>query len=152
MTTADETPSRLGSSQDLARRMDRMEQKHEELAKEVTALTATVGRVEQNQTHVAELNRLRFDALDTGQKSLAAQLTDFIRRVEGMISGEVETTQARQGRELVTDYQHWRATVEDRLDSHDTFETQGRLLGRITLVLIGGNAIAIIAAIAAIAK
>jgi phage shock protein PspC (stress-responsive transcriptional regulator) len=110
----DETPSpRAGSSVDLARRMDRMEQKHEELAKEVTALTATVGRVEQNQAHATELNKLRFDALDMGVKSLAGQLTDFIKRIDGMVSGEIETAQSRQGRELVDDYRKWREEVDD---------------------------------------
>lgn len=152
LPASDETPSRPGSSQDLARRMDRMETKHEELAKEVTALTATVGRVEQNQTHATELNRLRFDALDTGMKSIGAQLNDFMRRIEGMVTGEVETAQTRQGRELVADYQQWRGETDDRLDSVETFATQGRFLGRVVVIILGGQALALIAAIAALVK
>ena len=116
MNAHEELPTtRAGSSLDLARRMDHMERKHEELAKEVAALTATVGRVEQNQAHATELNKLRFDALDMGVKSLAGQLTDFIKRIDGMISGEVETAQSRQGQALVADYQKWRDEVDDDL-------------------------------------
>lgn len=89
-----------------------MEQKHEELAKEVTALTATVGRVEQNQAHATELNKLRFDALDAGIKSFGAQLGDFMKRVEGIISGEVETTGSRQGQAIIADFTGWRKSVD----------------------------------------
>lgn len=114
----DETVSRSrpGSGPDLAHRMDRMEQKHEDLAKEVASLSSVVSRVEANQEHARELNTLRFDALDTGLKSLSGQLGDFMRRIEGLISGEVETSATRQGRELVLDYQKWRGEVDGFMD------------------------------------
>ncbi len=109
MAEHDETPSpRAGSSQDISRRVERLEA-------EVSTLTVTVARIEQNQAHATELNKLRFDALDMGLKSLGGQLTDFIKRIDGMISGEVETAQTRQGAALVADYQKWRGEVEDDL-------------------------------------
>jgi len=127
--------------------MDRMEEKHDDLAREVGALTTTVGRVELNQRHAEELNTLRFGALDTAVKSIDETLGRFMGRIEGFISGEVETTQARAGREMVRDYEAWREKVNGRLEAHDKFETQGRLLGRIAVLLVASNVIAIIAAI-----
>ncbi len=109
MTTHEELPTtRAGSSADISRRVERLEA-------EVSSLTVTVARIEQNQAHTAELNKLRFDALDMGVKSLGGQLTDFIKRIDGMISGEVDTAQSRQGRELVASYQKWREEVDDDL-------------------------------------
>src|SRR4051812_45041233 len=105
--TDTETP-RAGSAVDLSRRMDKMEQRHEALEGEVRILAQTVGRVEQNQIHVAELNKLRFDALDTGQRALGGQLADFIKRIESIMTGEVETQATRQGQEIVADYREWR--------------------------------------------
>lgn len=137
---------------DLSRRMDRMEEKYDDLAREVASLTGTVARVEQNQTHAAELNQLRFNALDTAISGVGGKLDSFMARVEGIITGEVETAQSKQGAALVADYQKWRAGVEERLDRHDTFETQGRLLGRIAVLLFTSNIIAFVAALAALLK
>jgi transcriptional regulator with XRE-family HTH domain len=168
MSEGNDLTPRAGSTQDVVRRMDRMEQKHEDLAREVGVLSSTVARVEQNQTHAAELNKLRFDSLDTGIGSVKDTLDRFMGRVEGIITGEIQTAQTKTGQEMVADYvkwrketderlsrtstPEWRDEVEKRLDSFDKFETQGRLLGRITVILLGGNAIAIIGVIAALLK
>ena len=117
-----------------------MESRQDSIEQEVRTLAATVARVEQNQEHATELNKLRFDALDTGLKSLSGQLTDFIKRIDGMISGEVETTQAREGRALVADYQRWR-------DEVDADRAKLALLGRLAVIAIGGNALAILGAL-----
>lgn len=132
--------------------MDRMEEKHDDLAREVQGLTATVARVELNQKHAEELNTLRFTALDTALGSLSGKLDAFMGRVEGIVSGEIETAQSRTGAELVDDYRKWRDEVDDRLDTHDKFETQGRLLGRIAVLLVTSNLIAFVAAIAAVVR
>lgn len=164
----DETPPRPGSTVDLSRRMDNIERRQDNIETEVRTLASTVGRVEQNQVHAAELNKLRFDALDMGVKTLTADLTGFMARIDGIISGEIETAQSKRGAELVKDYMEWRdgvdarlaslytpeqkARIEERLDSHDKFEAQGRLLARIGVLLVSSNVIAIIAGIAAILK
>lgn len=137
---------------DLSRRMDRMEEKYDDLAREVASLTGTVARVESNQTHAEKLNELRFNALDTALSTVSGKLDGFMTRVESIITGEVETAQSKQGAALVADYQRWRADVEERLDKHDTFETQGRLLGRIAVLLFTSNVIAFVAALAALMK
>lgn len=152
MTTAEESAPRPGSPTDLSRRMDRLEQNHEALVGQVVSLAGTVARVELNQQHAEELNKLRFGALDQAVGSIAEKLDTFMARVEGVITGEVQTAQSRRGQELVADYQQWRAGVEDRLDKHDRFETQGRLLGRIAVLMVTSNLIAIIAAVAAFMK
>lgn len=110
-----ETP-KPGSYIDLSRRMDNMEENHRVLSKEVGQLTGTVGRVELNQKHAEELTKLRFDSLDTSITSQSGKLDAFIQRIEGIITGEVQTAQGKQGVELVADYQKWRATVEERFD------------------------------------
>lgn len=125
-----------------------MEKKHDELAKEVVSLTKIVNRVEQNQEHATELNKLRFDALDLGVKSVSGQLTDFIRRIDGVLTGEIETTQTRAGREVIEDYKEWRGEVDHRLDDQDVLNGQVRLLGRLAVILIGSNALTIIGAVA----
>jgi hypothetical protein len=118
--------SRTGSYADLARRMDRMETRQDNLENKVTELTTLVGRVEQNQTHVAELNKLRFDALDSGVKLLASDLKGFMIRMEGIMTGEVKTHAARELEEamadsaqIMSDYRLWREKVEDRFDHLD---------------------------------
>jgi ATP phosphoribosyltransferase regulatory subunit HisZ len=111
----------------------------------VASLTGTVARVEQNQTHQAELNKLRFDALDTGLNALRADLTGFMKRIDGMIDGTIETTQTREGRAMVEDYRRWR-------DGVDEFITTTRTIGNVTRILVGGQALTIIVAIAALVK
>lgn len=136
-TPEDTTAPRPGSSVDLSRLMDRMEQNHEQLAREVSGLTGTVARVELNQKHAEELNKLRFDSLETGVGQANTKLDNFMARIEGLISGEVSTAQSRAGQELVEDYKKWRLTVENRLDGAESFQSQGRLVGRVIVLLLG---------------
>lgn len=136
--TETDTP-RPGTGADLSRRMDRLEQNHETLSKEVANLTSTVSLVEANQRHADELHKLRFDALDSGLTSLRADLKGFMARVEGLISGEVQTPQTRQGQELVADYQRWRTSVEERFDTGESFQTQVRTVTRVALIILGSG-------------
>lgn len=134
-----------------------MEQRQDNIETEVRTLSATVARVEQNQAHATELNRLRFDALDTGLKSLAGQLDGFMKRVDGILTGEVETAQSKAGRELVIDYTQWRKSVDERLtdlkDRQDTSKARadGRFeaisWGRAVILLAFATVPAIIALI-----
>lgn len=138
-----DTEARPGSAADLSRRMDRMEQRQEGFDQRLSSLAASVARVEQNQDHASELNKLRFDALDAGMRSLQIHLADFIKRVEGLVSGEVQTEQMRQGREMVADYQRWR-------DQVDADRAKLALLGRLAVLLVSSNVLAIAAAIYAV--
>jgi len=168
MSDGNDLTPRAGSTQDVVRRMDRMEQKHEDLAREVGVLSSTVARVEQNQTHAAELNKLRFDSLDTGIGGVKDTLDRFMGRVEGIITGEIQTAQTKTGQELVADYvkwrketderlsrtssPEWRGQIEERLDAQDVRNGKLDLLGRMVVILVGGNALAIFAAIYAALK
>lgn len=136
--------------------MDRLEQNHELLARDVTTLSATVARVELNQTHAADLNKLRFDALDVGLGTLKSTLDAFMARINGVVSGEIKLPQAVQGEQLVADYLAWRKVVDGRLEDGErarlsdsssrkgVFETLG--VGR-SVVLFGislvGGALAV---------
>ena len=108
--------ARAGSGLDLAHRMDRMEAKHEDLAKEVASLSSVVARVEQNQSHATELSKLRFDALDAGLHAVSENLVQFQKRIEGILTGEVRTAQQAQGEAIVADYQKWRTSVDAFID------------------------------------
>ena len=131
----------------------------ERLELELSSLTTTVSRVEINQAHAEELNKLRFSALDTSVSNLAADLKGFMARIEGMLDGSVQTTAGRQGQELVADYQKWRREVDaDRakiaaakLEQLDEDREQfavldGRLnlIGKLLVVTLGSSAFAII--------
>lgn len=120
---------------DISRRMDRLEQNHEALAKDVAALTGTISRVEQNQQHLEELNRLRFGSLDNSIAGVTNKLDAFIARIEALLTGEVQTPQMRSGNELVADYKAWRASVdkeiEDLQESRQTAEILAKERERI---------------------
>ena len=129
-----------------------MEQRQDSTETEVRTLAATVARVEQNQIHASELNKLRFDSLDLGIKSLAGQLDTFTKRVEGILTGEIETPTGRQGREIVADYKEWRQEVDDDREAQAILNGQVRLIGRLAVLLVSSNLLAIGAAIYAIAN
>lgn len=147
--TAEETPPRPGSSIDLSRRMDRMEQNHEQLVKEVAGLTSTIARVELNQTHAEELNKLRFGALDVSVSNLGTKLDAFMARINALISGEVRLP---QNDALMKDWRDWRADTEGRLDEQAVLNGQVRLLGRLAVLLVSGNVVALVVGVAAILK
>ena len=136
---------RAGTYADLARRIDRIESRLDAQEVEFRSMASAVARLTQNQEHATELSKLRFDALETGQRAIGAQLTAFMQRVEGLITGEVQTEQTRQGREMVEDYQAWRRDV-------DGDRARLSLLGRLAIIALGGNALAIAAAVYAAIK
>lgn len=139
-------PARAGSTADLSRRMERVERRQDTIEGKVTELAAVVGRVEANQSHLIELNQLRFSSLDSGLKSLATNFEAFASRINSLISGE-STTQ--QGARLMAEYEAFRSTTLARLEEHDKFETQGRLLARLAVILVSTNVIAIVVSVAA---
>lgn len=149
----EDTTARPGSLADLSRRMDRMERRQEQADTKVTDLGTVVARVEANQAHAIELNQLRFNALDNGMKAVSSEValmrTDFagfVNRVNALISGEASTT---QGRKMLEEYEDFKRDTERRLAKHDTFETQGRLLGRIAVILVSTQVVSIVVAIGA---
>lgn len=127
-----------------------MEQNHEALAKEVASLAGTVARVELNQAHAAELNKLRFDSLDTSIGGVSATLDRFMGRINAIVSGEVKLPQAQQGEKLVADYLAWREAVDSDREDQEVLNGQVRLVGKIAVLLISTNFLAIIAAIYAL--
>ena len=140
----DDMPStRPGSGADLSRRIERLEHKYDDLA-------ATINRVELNQQHGEELNRLRFasleQAIQASSKDISGVRTDlegFMARIEGLISGEIQTTATRQGAELVADYQKWRRDV-------DADRSRLSLLGRLAVLLVTSQLLTVAAAVYAL--
>lgn len=130
--------AKAGSYADLARRVDRVETN-------VANLQGTVSEVVLNQRHAEELNRLRFTALDSSVASVGVTLTTFITRMESILSGETQTTVSRAEEQAEEDLLAWRGRVND-------FMTQGRLIGTLVKVAVAGNAIALLAGIAAFLK
>ena len=97
-----------------------MEQNHELLAKEVAGLTGTVARVEINQKHAEELNKLRFDALDQSIKNIDGTLERFMGRVNAIIAGEVKLPREAQAEADRADYLRWRERIDTDLDGIHT--------------------------------
>jgi hypothetical protein len=133
-----------GSAADLSRRMDGLEMR---------------------QAHAEELNKLRFGSLEASVASLASDLKLFMVRIEAVLSGELDTNATRQTRNERAEWQDWRRAVDSdrtRIAAVDLDQVekdreafavlQGQLnqLGRIALILVGGNALAIVAAVYAI--
>jgi predicted transcriptional regulator len=152
----DEPMPKAGSFQDLSRRMDRMEQRQDDQAREMTTLAGAVARVEDNVKHQAELNKLRFDSLDTATVTIRETLERFMGRINAIISGEVRLPTSEA---LLKDWSEWREEVEkrqaaseDRLAEQAVLNGQVRLLGRIAVLLVTSNVIAIFAGIAAFLK
>lgn len=150
----DASAPRPGSSQDLSRRMDRIEQSHEALAGQVTSLAGTVARVELNQTHQAELNKLRFDALDTGLGTVKDSLERFMGRINAIVAGEVKLPGSEA---MMAEHLKWRGTVdakleasEGKLDEQAVLNGQIKLLGRLAVLLVGGNVFGLVIAIVAL--
>jgi seryl-tRNA synthetase len=146
---SEEQTARPGTTADLSRRMDRMEVSHEALAREVAGLTTTIGRVELNQNHAEELNKLRFDSVNQSIVQVegkldkhASSFNAFIERIEGIIDGTIQTGQTREGQKVLAEYELWRGTVETRLDEASTLAIQLRFLSRIIVVLTGGSLVA----------
>lgn len=131
-----------------------MEVKHEDLAREVAAQRNTLSRVEANQIHAEKINELQFAAMNTslGQINTAidrldpqlpqkvteigTKLDKFMERIEGLMSGEVQTNQTREATELVKDYQMWRRDV-DNFRSRVTFIGQVVAAGSGVAATIG---------------
>lgn len=124
-----------------------MEARQDEQAKQIGSLAATIDRVEENQRHAEELNKLRFAALDTSVSTLTADLKGFMSRIESLITGETQTTQQRQ---LFEEHNRWRASVEERLEESGELSTQVRLLGRVAVFVTGGSLIGVLAAVVAL--
>lgn len=132
---------RSGSGLDLARRMDRMESRQDSMETALHAQSAVIARVELNQTHSEELNKLRFSAIDTSIANLTGTVGAFITRIEGIITGEVETAQSKQGRDMVADYLSWRTKVDAHMTA-DESERKGFTIALsgvrgTTLLLLG---------------
>ena len=147
-----------------------MEAAHDSLAREVSSLSDTIQRVELNQQHAYELNDLRFKSLDVAVGTIGTKLDAFMGRIEGIITGEVQTAQAKNGERLVedyyewrksvdaripdpnevTEYRQWRKDVDTRMDQQDVLSTQVRFLGKLVIFATSGGVIAIITAVAAL--
>lgn len=161
MTAADEpSPPRTGSGADLSRRMDRMEQNHEALVRDVASLSGIVARVEQNQQHMEEMNALRFKSLDTAVGQVGTDLKTFMTRIESIIDGTVQTAETRRGAELVADFTAWRKETDKRITGVEdipSLETRVSLLegsaqrqqGSIAAIGVGKAAVLMFAAVAA---
>ena len=129
-----------------------METKHEELAREVAVQGQTLARVELNQKHAEDMNKVQFGALDTGLKLVNSTLDAFIKRIDGIISGEIETAQTRQGTQMVADYMKWRGEISKAVDDikDEQAIAKARTSGRVDILSWGKVGLLTLAPIAAV--
>jgi len=92
---AEQTPPRAGTYADLSRRMDRMENRHEDLVEDVRNLSVVVSDVRKDVQHAAELAKLRFDAVELTMKHGFDEAGAHRQRIESIINGDVVTPQAK---------------------------------------------------------
>lgn len=107
-------PARVGSNADLARRMDRMEQRQDNQETQLRELASVTAEIRLGVQHGGELSKLRFDAIEGGLNTQRIMLSDFIKRMEGLISGETQTAQSKQ---LLEEYSKFRTNTTERLDA-----------------------------------
>jgi hypothetical protein len=94
-----------------------MEGRQDSLEAKVLDLTTVVTRVEVNQNHALELNKLRFDTLDTSLKTLTSEVTAFMSRVTSLMTGETETA---LGARMLREYEEFRVSTANRLEAMET--------------------------------
>lgn len=143
MNQQEDSTSRPGSGADLSRRMERIEARQDEQAREQADLKSAVARVEQSIVHQNQLYERDFKSLNESVGRMGSVLDKFMARMEGLIDGSIETTQTRQGRELVEDYQDWRREV-------DADRTRIHFLGRVVTFLLTTNVLALAAGLYAL--
>lgn len=103
-------------------------------------LSLTVERVESNQKHAEELNKLRFDNLDKTTATLSADIKGWMTRMEGIFTGDLQTAAARDlkaakeqaqrdGAVVMAEWTTWRKGQEARLDVlEDAAERRGGVM------------------------
>lgn len=128
-------------------RLSRLEAKYDELSRAVSSAVMTIDRVETNQKHAEELSKVRFGALDlsvglvaTNTNTIGSKLDSFITRFEGLMTGEVQTTQIRK-------YIEWQDGMEKFRDDQAVRNGRIDLIAKLVYGLVGGNIVAIISAI-----
>ena len=129
------TPSasyKTGSGPDLARRMDRMEDWQRTTEKTLSDQGLTIALVAKDVSHMETMNAQRFGSLEKALGSIETMLTAHMKRVEGVISGEIETPQTKQGQAIIAAYEKKRDEVDARLDALEDQkdQTAARIQGR----------------------
>lgn len=119
-----------------------MENRQDNMETAIASLAATVSRVETNQQHAEELNKLRFDSLGKSMDNIGGTLSQFIGRIEGIIDGTVETNQTRQAASVMSDYLRWRERVETHIDESEKVHLAAASRNDgVVFALTGGKAI-----------
>lgn len=139
------TEPRSGSAQDLARRMERIEHRQDDQAKQIADLSNAVAQVGQNVAHQNQLYERDFKSLNEGMARLGTQFTNFSNRMESLLTGETTTA---QGREMLDAYRKFKDSTETRLDEQDVRNGKLDLIGRLVYALVVLNAAAIVGFIA----
>lgn len=129
--------------------MDKIEARQDDQARGMQSLSSTVERIELNQMHATELNKLRFDALEGGVKTLDSNLSRFMARIEGILDGSIPTLSSKQGQAIVDDFTKWRGIVdEDRRGLRTIVErTLNRNAGILSVFTAGQRFFLVLAAI-----
>lgn len=143
MSIEDTATGRSGSGPDLARRMDRMESRQDEQAKQIADIRSAVDLVVVNQRHADEINSSRHELLKAAIADVGKEFKDFSARINALISGEIRLPQQT---EMLADWTGFRGKTESRLDALE--DQQAKTNG--VWVAIGGfkGAVVAIAAIA----
>lgn len=94
--------------------MERLEEKYDGIAGAVGKLEGAVAVIQHEQESAAQLAKERHGNLEARLTTVSAQLTGFMARIEGLLTGEVQMPQQR---EALARWEKWRDGTDTRLDA-----------------------------------
>ena len=115
MTASDDSPSpRSGSTADLVRRVDRLENGQNELSRTVTSLESTTKLMQLEQSHLKELMTSRFSTMEAQQSTQGQKLDNLIEMIGKAMQGAPET-QSAYARQMMEEYRTFQAETRESL-------------------------------------
>jgi hypothetical protein len=112
--TTEETSPRPGTTADLARRVERLEMSHAELAKAVSDTNHKLDLVQAEQRHVYELMNTKFTGLETLSHETARDLKELLKFIQNAMAGAPEA-QSPAAKALMDEYREFQRTVREHI-------------------------------------
>lgn len=114
MTATDEQSPRPGSTADLVRRVERLEQSHGELAKAVNDQSHKLELVQLEQKHASEMMNSKFAGLEKLAEETSHDLKELIKFIQSAMSGAPET-QSPVAKAMLEEYREFQREVFEHM-------------------------------------
>lgn len=110
----DEQSPRPGSTADLVRRVERLEQSQSELAKAVNDQNHKLELVQVEQRHASEMMDSKFSGLEKLAEETSHDLKDLIKFIQSAMSGAPES-QSPAAKAMIEEYRDFQREVFDHM-------------------------------------